>query len=67
MEKNKRACKICKVLKDRILDGKFDHINKRWVDETGLAWNGNVCPPCNRDRMKNVMRKIRSVKDETTG
>lgn len=58
-ETNKRQCKICKDLKDRTLQGKFNEKDKKWVDPEGKLWNGSVCPPCNRDRVKNLMKKLR--------
>ena len=51
-EKQSKVCKICNKLKYRILDGKFDDINKRWINEDGKLWNGLVCPPCHKIRMK---------------
>lgn len=60
MEINKRKCKICLELKDRILVGKFDHKNKKYQDNTGKTWNGNVCPSCHKERVKNNMKKLRS-------
>lgn len=59
-EKNFRQCKACSKKVMRILDGSWDGINKRWTDEEGGTWNGSCCPPCNRERMKNVMKKARS-------
>lgn len=62
VEANLRLCKVCNEKKIRILDGKFDAINKRWVDSTGKCWNGNVCPDCHKNRAKHNMRKLRSDK-----
>ncbi len=59
MEKDIRRCKTCRDLHERILVGKFDSKNKKYVDETGLTWNGNTCGACNRDRVKDVMRTTR--------
>lgn len=61
MEANNRVCKICRVLKQRIQKGSFNYKDKRWMDETGKLWNGNICPGCNVDRMKEQMR-IKRVK-----
>lgn len=60
MEANKAHCKTCKQLKNRILDGKFDHVNKRWVDENGWLWSGKICPVCNLERVRNKMREKRN-------
>lgn len=61
MEKKPTLCKICKNIKTRILDGKFDNINKRWVDDSGGIWNGKICPPCQllkvREKMRGIPRK----------
>lgn len=61
-EANKRLCKKCKLLIDRISDGKFTNgRDKRWVDATGKLWNGSMCPACNTERAKETMRKMRSL------
>jgi hypothetical protein len=61
VEVNDRVCKVCNVKKQRIFDGKYPNSrDKKWRDETGLLWSGNVCGSCNRDRAKNVMKKARS-------
>jgi hypothetical protein len=61
MENNKRICKICKVLKDRIETGKYpDGKNKKTVDETGKLWNGSVCGSCNVKRSHENMIKLRA-------
>jgi hypothetical protein len=60
MEANKRLCKQCRVLVDRILDGKFGNgRDKRWVNSIGKLWNGSLCPECNIQRAKESMRKLR--------
>lgn len=64
-EKDIRRCKVCNDLKQRILVGKFDQKNKKFLDENGLTWNGNVCGSCNRERVKNVMRKTREERKLT--
>lgn len=56
MEQNLRICKICKQMKKRIMDGKFDEKNKRWKDENGKLWSGSYCPDCNKERVKIKMR-----------
>lgn len=60
MEANKRTCKTCLVMKNRIQDGSFNYKDKRWLDETGRLWNGSLCPDCNAARMKEVMKSKRS-------
>lgn len=60
VEQNKRECKVCGQIKDRILQGKFDKVNKKWSDGSGLLWNGNVCPQCHVVRCRENMRKVRS-------
>lgn len=63
METNKRQCKVCKVLKDRIETGKWnpEGKDKKFVDEHGKAWNGNVCPPCHKDNVKVKTRDRRKI------
>lgn len=52
VEANKRKCKMCGEIKNRIQDDKFPNgINKKWLDENGKQWMGNSCPPCNSDRV----------------
>lgn len=60
LEANKRQCKKCGLLKDRISDGKFNQKDKRWRDETGKLWNGSCCPSCNQERVKTSMKFSRS-------
>ena len=61
MESNKRMCKNCSVLKDRISAGKFPNgRDKKWLDEDGLLWNGAVCGKCNKERAKQIMKKVRA-------
>jgi|GEM_PF-2217728 len=61
-ESNQRKCKVCGFLKRRTLVGKFDGVNKKYLDEHGLTWNGNVCGKCHRVRSKETMRKSRHMK-----
>lgn len=50
-ESNKRKCKVCGDLRDRIQDGYYPGgRNKKWRDELGQQWNGNVCGSCNVKR-----------------
>jgi ribonuclease HIII len=62
MEADKRICKICKQLKNRILVGKFDDKNKKYNDETGKSWNGSTCPPCHKEQVRIKMKLTRSLK-----
>lgn len=59
-ERNIRQCKRCKVLKERILQGKFNDKDKKWSDPEGGIWNGHTCPTCTRIRVKESMRKLRN-------
>lgn len=61
-ESNKRTCKICLLLKQRIQDGKFANgRDKRWVDESGKQWVGSICPICNSIRARENMKRLRSL------
>lgn len=57
----KKLCKHCNEIKTYILVGKFDDRNKKYTDETGSYWNGRVCPPCNKVRVRDNMRKKREA------
>lgn len=60
VESNIRECKVCFIKKQRIFDGKYpNNRDKKWKDEAGLLWNGNICGKCNRDRVMRVMQKVR--------
>lgn len=59
MEKNLRKCKVCLVVKPRILVGKFNHKDKKYTDGDNLCWNGNTCGTCHRVKIKQNMRKLR--------
>lgn len=59
-EKNLTKCKKCEVIKYRILDGKFDKINKRWKDESGRLWSGKLCPDCQAEKMRQHMKLKRT-------
>lgn len=58
-EQNIRLCKVCRIMKNRVLVGKFDAVNKKWADEKGKLWNGSVCPDCHRVHTKSLMSKKR--------
>lgn len=61
-EKNNKQCKVCGLIKERILVGKFGEQkrNKKWSDSTGKLWNGHVCPDCHKAKAKENMRKFRA-------
>lgn len=57
---DKRICKTCKIIKDRIPDGVFANgKNKKFRDESGGLWNGSVCSGCNTLRLKEHMKSKR--------
>jgi DNA-directed RNA polymerase subunit M/transcription elongation factor TFIIS len=61
-EANRTICKVCRKIKMRIQSGKYpDSKDKKWVDESGVQWNGRTCPDCHRERMKFHVRKVRST------
>lgn len=60
METDKRKCKVCNEEKTRELVGRYpDGRNKKFRDDSGKLWNGNVCGSCNVVRSGNTMKKIR--------
>jgi len=62
-ESNLTKCKVCNQMKNRIQSGKFtDNINKRWVDENQLLWNGRVCPGCHQVKMKQKAHERRQIR-----
>lgn len=66
MEKDKRLCKRCNLLKDRVMCGKYpDGKNKKFQDEDGKLWNGSICGSCNVVRSHENMKKLRASKNET--
>lgn len=60
MESNLRKCKQCNELKERILDGNFNHKDKRYKDNTGKLWNGSRCPGCTVVKARENMAKKRN-------
>ena len=60
IESDNRKCRICGIVKRRILVGRFDEVNKKYHDEKGNTWNGSCCGECHRERVKNNMRLLRS-------
>lgn len=56
VEKNLRQCKQCGEKKLRVLAGRFNHKDKKYVDDSGGTWNGNTCPSCHKDKVKHGMR-----------
>jgi len=63
MDTNKRHCKVCKVLKNRTEIGKWTESgkDKKFVDETGKTWNGNICPSCHVEIVKLKLREKRKL------
>lgn len=59
-ESDKRVCKVCKVCKDRTLAGKFDSINKKYIDASGGLWNGSTCPSCHRNKCREHLKSKRT-------
>lgn len=60
-EVQKKECKVCKQLKERIFVGRFpDGRNKKWRDESGKLWSGLVCGICNVKRSHDMMKKGRN-------
>jgi hypothetical protein len=59
-ETNLTTCKKCQQNKIRIFIGKFPSKSRKYQDESGALWCGNICPPCNKERLKEVMRKKRA-------
>lgn len=59
MEINERKCKTCGVMKKRILVGKYDHKNKKYVDEHDKSWMGNKCPECHVAQVRLNMQLLR--------
>lgn len=58
---DKRICKTCKVIKERIPDGNYPNPkNKKFRDESGSLWSGNICGPCNTLRLKEHMKSKRT-------
>ena len=59
METNLRNCKVCHLPKVRTESGKYNEKDKKYVDETGAAWNGSCCPPCHREVVRIKIREKR--------
>lgn len=55
-----KECKVCKVLKKRVLSGKFNAKDKRWKSPEGGYWNGHVCAECHRAACAARIKKKRS-------
>lgn len=56
-------CKICNETKIRFQKGKWNKVDKRWIDERGKAWNGKTCPDCHVLRMKLRKAEKKKAKD----
>lgn len=59
LEKNMKVCKVCMILKLRIVAGKFNERSYKYIDNRGKLWNGRVCPDCHKNVCKNNMRDLR--------
>lgn len=55
-EKNTIICKVCRQLKVRISDGKFNDRDKKYRDEQGLLFNGKTCGSCHQEKMRKNKR-----------
>lgn len=64
IEISEAHCKSCKILKKRILIGKFDLYNKKYIDDNGLTWNGKMCGECHQKRVKEHMANLRKNRNE---
>lgn len=62
IEANERKCKVCGETKARILIGRYDDSNKKYVDLTGKVWNGSCCPACHVKTVKEKMKALREKK-----
>lgn len=62
IEANERKCKVCGETKARILIGRYDDSNKKYVDLTGKVWNGSCCPACHVKTVKAKMQALREKK-----
>lgn len=62
IELSQRICKQCGLLKQRNLVGKFDNHNKKYQDENGKTWNGNLCPGCHVEQVRLKIKLTRSLK-----
>lgn len=65
-ETNLSTCRACNLVKVRILAGKFDSKNKKYVDENEQLWSGKYCPPCNKERIRNYMKELREKRRENS-
>jgi hypothetical protein len=58
------VCKSCGVKKTRILAGRYaNHKDKKWVDESGLQFNGHTCPPCHQKKVAE-RKRLKKVTNE---
>lgn len=62
MESNKKICKVCHIIKDKILVGKFNGKDKKYHDGIGKTWNGAVCPSCHKEEVRRRMQAMRVLK-----
>lgn len=60
-ETNKKICKICNKIRNRVSAGKFPNgKDTRYTDENGKQWSGLVCPDCVKEASKVRQAKKRA-------
>lgn len=65
IERNLTICRKCLQIKPRILDGKYNKKDKRFLDDDGGHWNGNICAACHRENVKQRNKTKRSLSKAT--
>lgn len=60
------VCKSCGARQTWTSEGRYPNGIRRWKDENGLTCNGKVCGTCNRNRVKDAMRRKRAKDKEST-
>jgi hypothetical protein len=64
VESNKRICKTCLKIRDRVAAGKFPNgRDKKWTDQSGKQWVGSTCPDCVIEKSKLRMQQKRAKKE----
>lgn len=59
-EKQTKQCRVCGEIKIRVLKGKFNKKDKKWMGISGGYWNGHVCPECHRKKCAERQRVKRA-------